>query len=58
MSTHVCPDGDTEAEPVLVEQDGSSVHLLLDCGTRITFERDELLEACAPLSYDRREAVA
>lgn len=45
MSTHICPDGDTEAEPVLVECDETDVHLLLDDGTRIVLNRAELAAA-------------
>lgn len=45
MADHTSPDGDREAEPVLVEQDGPRVSLVLDDGSRLSMDRAELRAA-------------
>lgn len=44
----------TEAEPVVVEQAGEIVRLILDDGETVEFDRTELLAACGGM--DRRAA--
>lgn len=50
MSAQTSPDGETEAEPVLVEVHHLTIQLLLDDGTRLAFAKDELNEALSPSS--------
>jgi hypothetical protein len=45
FATVLSPEGETEAEPVLVDVDGDTICLALDDGTTLAFDRAELLAA-------------
>ncbi len=56
LMADVYENGELEAEPVVVETDAVTFSLLLDDGTRISFDRNELTEALS-LSPLQREAA-
>ena len=48
MADVVAPDGDREAEPVVVRSDGEWTTLVLDDGTSLVLRRRDLHVATAP----------
>lgn len=52
MVTRVDPDGEPEAELVLVDVDGDAVRMVLDDGIEVLCLRSELLEAMVAASQE------